>query len=723
MDGIGMKLGSFRNVLVYVGFLFVFGLGIYWILGHGRTLEVGIENSGFHTGSFSFAVWGSDLAKNLKHPIALLILQLLVILIVARTFGWAVSLFRQPMVIGEIIAGIVLGPSFLGWVLPEYSSFLFPKDSLKSIQALSQIGLFLFLFLVGMELDVKILGKKAHDAVVVSHASILFPFFLGTAYAIYLYRDFSPKGVSFLVFGLFMGIAMSITAFPVLARIVQERGLTKTSLGALVITCAAADDVTAWCILAIVVAVAQAGSLLSGLITIALAISYVLLMIFVIRPVLTKLSLRYPSREALIRPITAFVFIVWLLSCYTAEAIGIHALFGAFLAGVIMPSGGNFRRLLSEKIEDLSLLLLLPLFFVFTGLRTEIGLLNEGNLWYVCLGIVGVAVVGKFFGSSVAAKLVGQSWKDSLSIGALMNTRGLMELVVLNIGYDLGILSPPIFAMMVLMALATTFMTGPILDILNLVFREGAEEEKGNKVLLSFAAPASGARLLELANLLFPSLKKESKETKFVALHITSSTDISPQEADVLEKEVFENLSHKAAELGRSILTVYKNSSNVTKEIFSQIQNLNPSLILLGRSQTLFSHKEVAGKVLTIIESSKIPVGILIDRKFTKLNKILFFVSGAEDQFLDFYQENISKIPEIDVTVLWAGRVLPEWLRITNEHKTYPNLHIQAKERSLIYGENWSDYDLVILSLGFYVEIENTSLFQQQLPSVLILRK
>ncbi|AOP36633.1 transporter [Leptospira tipperaryensis] len=715
-----MKLGTFRNVLVYVVFLVVFGFGIHRILNFGKGLEVGIENSGFHSDPFSFVVWASDFSKNLKHPIALLILQLLVILIVARTFGWIVSLFRQPMVIGEIIAGIILGPSFLGWALPEYSSFLFPKESLKSIQALSQIGLFLFLFLVGMELDVKILGKKAHDAVVVSHASILFPFFLGTAYAIYLYQDFSPKGVSFLVFGLFMGIAMSITAFPVLARIVQERGLTKTSLGTLVITCAAADDVTAWCILAIVVAVAQAGSLLSGLITIALAISYVILMIFVIRPLLTKISQRYPSREALIRPVTAFVFIIWLLSCYVAEAIGIHALFGAFLAGVIMPSNGDFRRMLSEKIEDLSLLLLLPLFFVFTGLRTEIGLLNEGNLWFVCLGVIGVAVIGKFFGSSIAAKLVGQNWKDSLSIGALMNTRGLMELVVLNIGYDLGILSPPIFAMMVLMALTTTFMTGPILDFLNLTFHRNTQEEDGDKVLLSFAATATGTRLLELANLLFPSKKKE---TKIVALHITSSTDISPQEAEVLEKEVFGNLEEKANELGRSILTVYKNSSNVTKEIFNQIQDLSPSLILLGRSQTLFSHKEVAGKVLTIIESSKIPVGILIDRKFTKLKKILFFVSGIEDKFLESYQENISKIEDAEVTVLWTGRILPDWLKELNEIKTFPNIRIFAKERSLIYGENWSDYDLVILSLGFYVEIENTSLFQQQLPSVLILRK
>ncbi|MBM9578136.1 cation:proton antiporter [Leptospira sp. 201903070] len=718
-----MKLGTFRNVLVYVVFLVVFGFGIHWILNFGKGLEVGIENSGFHSDPFSFVVWVSDFSKNLKHPIALLILQLLVILIVARTFGWILSLFRQPMVIGEIIAGIVLGPSFLGWALPEYSSFLFPKESLKSIQALSQIGLFLFLFLVGMELDVKILGKKAHDAVVVSHASILFPFFLGTAYAIYLYQDFSPKGVSFLVFGLFMGIAMSITAFPVLARIVQERGLTKTSLGTLVVTCAAADDVTAWCILAIVVAVAQAGSLLSGLITIALAVSYVILMIFVIRPLLTKISQRYPSREALIRPVTAFVFIIWLLSCYVAEAIGIHALFGAFLAGVIMPSNGNFRRLLSEKIEDLSLLLLLPLFFVFTGLRTEIGLLNEGNLWFVCLGVIGVAVFGKFFGSSVAAKLVGQNWKDSLSIGALMNTRGLMELVVLNIGYDLGILSPPIFAMMVLMALATTFMTGPILDLLNLIFYKGIQEERGSKILLSFAAPTTGARLLELANLLFPFQKEEVKETKLVALHVTSSTDISPQEADTLEKEVFENLTKKANELGRSILTVYKNSSNVTKEIFNQIQKLDPSLVLLGRSQTLFSHKEVAGKVLTIIESTKIPVGILIDRKFTKLNKILFFVSSVEDRFLEVYQENISKLSDSDVTVLWTGRVLPEWLKDANERIKSPNFRILARERSLIYGENWSDYDLVILSLEFYVEIENTSLFQQQLPSVLILKK
>lgn len=695
-------------------------MGIYWILNFGKNLETSIAT--FDSNPFSFAPWTGDFAKNLKHPVSLLLLQLLVILTVARSFGWISGIFGQPTVIGEIVAGIVLGPSLLGWVFPEYSSFLFPKDSLKSIQALSQIGLLLFLFLVGMELDRNALGKKAHDAIVVSHASILFPFFLGTAYALYLYPDFSPKNVSFLVFGLFMGIAMSITAFPVLARIVQERGLTKTSLGTLVVTCAAADDVTAWCILACVVAIAQAGSLAGGLITVALAVLYVFIMIFAVRPLLTKISKRYPSREALVRPVTAFVLIIWLLSCYVAEGIGIHALFGAFLAGVVMPSNSDFRRMLSEKIEDVSLLLLLPLFFVFTGLRTQIGLLNEGNLWMVCFGVIAVAVTGKFFGSSVSAKLVGQNWKDSLAIGAMMNTRGLMELVVLNIGYDLGILSPQIFTMMVLMALVTTFMTGPILDLLNLIFGKNGEENEGRKILLSFAAPASGARLLELANLLFPKKYAEEKE-ELVALHVTSSADISPREAEILEKGVFENLSAKADELGRNIRTVYKNSPNVTKEIFGQIRTLNPYLILLGRSQTLFSHKEVAGKVLTIVESAEIPVGVLIDRDFKRLKKILFFVSSIEDRFLESYLKEVSNADHTEITALWAGRILPEWMKPFNaDPEAKSNVRLVAKERSLIYGEDWSEYDLVVISLGFYGEIENTGLFQQ-LPSVLILKR
>lgn len=405
---------------------------------------------------------------NLQHPLAILLMQIILILMTARLFGWLARLIGQPAVVGEIVAGICLGPSLLGMLWPSGSAFMFPVESLKSLQFLSQIGLAFFMFVVGMELDTHKIKNKAHDAVMISHASIVVPFFLGVWLSYYIYAQFAPANVNFLSFSLFMGIAMSITAFPVLARIVQERKLSSTPLGLLAITCAAADDVTAWCILAVVIAIAKSASLWSAAITLGLSLVFLGVMIYVLKPWLVKKinKLKANNNE---NSIVALAFMTLLFSAWAAEVIGIHALFGAFLAGVIIPAESSVQKLLRDKLEDVSVLLLLPIFFVFTGLRTQIGLLGEGNLWATFGMIMLVAVGGKLGGSAAAAKLMGQSWTDSLAVGALMNTRGLMELVVLNIGYDLGILSPEIFAMLVLMALATTFMTGPLLDIVKKV--------------------------------------------------------------------------------------------------------------------------------------------------------------------------------------------------------------------------------------------------------------
>jgi len=415
-----------------------------------------------------------QLFHNIKAPLGLLLLQIITILLVSKSFGALFTRLGQPSVVGEMTAGIFLGPSILGAMFPEFSGFLFPKSALPNLQFLSQIGLAFFMFIIGMELNIDKLKNKAHHAVVISHASIIFPYFLGVLLSYFLFEQFAPAGVSFTAFALFIGIAVSITAFPVLARILQERGLTKTSLGAIALTCAAFDDVTAWCILATVIAIAKAGSLTGALFTMLLTVAFVLFMVYAVTPLVRKITKRHEPAEGLNKTLVAVSFFVLLLSAFITEAIGIHALFGAFLAGVIMPQQSNLKKLLTEKIEDVSILLLLPLFFAFTGLRTQIGLLGEGQLWAICGLIIFVAVLGKFGGSTMASKLTGLSWKDSLSIGALMNTRGLMELIVLNIGYDLGILSPALFAMFVLMALSTTFMTGPLLDLFEFVFRRKA---------------------------------------------------------------------------------------------------------------------------------------------------------------------------------------------------------------------------------------------------------
>lgn len=448
-----------KNVSFYFLITGVFSGLIYWVISSGKKLERGLTDE---------AVVGSPwnnfrevFSENLHYPLAILLIQIVVIVSVAKFFGWLCKKIGQPSVIGEMIAGILLGPSLFGMYFPEISASLFPADSLRNLQVLSQIGLVLFMFVVGLELDLKTLKNSTNDAIVISHASIIIPFMLGVGLAYFLYTGFAPRNVKFLSFALFMGVAMSITAFPVLARIVQERNLQKTKLGVMVITCAAVDDITAWCILAAVIAVVKAGSVGSSLFIIGLAVVYVIIMLKAVKPMIGRLVKSDSNSGS--RGITVILLTV-IASAYLTEIIGIHALFGAFLAGVIMPEDMKFREKLIHKIEDVALVLLLPLFFVFTGLRTQIGLLNDSSLYIITAVIIAVAVFGKFIGSALAAKYVGQDWETSLSIGALMNTRGLMELVVLNIGYDLGVLSPEVFSMMVIMALLTTFITGPALN-------------------------------------------------------------------------------------------------------------------------------------------------------------------------------------------------------------------------------------------------------------------
>jgi Kef-type K+ transport system membrane component KefB len=480
-----------QSTLFYI--LIVAGLGfvIYWIVKQGNHLqspaltarEVQIAKDTANTSDFQ--VFIDSFKHHLTEPLTVLLLQIIVIMAFARFFGFLFKKIGQPAVIGEIVAGIVLGPSLMGAFFPDINHFLFPAASLGTLSFISQIGLILFMFIIGMELDLKAISKQAHAAVIISHASIIIPYTLGMGLAYFIYRDYAPAGISFLSFALFMGIAMSITAFPVLARILQEKKLTRSRLGAMALTCAAADDLTAWCILAAVIALVKSGSSLSVLYTIGLAVLYVLVMLKLVRPYLDRLSHVYDNKEKKRTPIIALLFVLLIVSSYVTSIIGIHALFGAFMAGVIMPSSLDFRKIVIDKIEDVSIILLLPLFFVITGLRTQIGLINETSLWITFGWILLVAVAGKFGGSALAARMVGQSWKDSLSIGVLMNTRGLMQLIVLNIGYDLGILSPEIFAMMVLMALVTTFMTGPALDLINWLMPEKVEKPEETSTVIN----------------------------------------------------------------------------------------------------------------------------------------------------------------------------------------------------------------------------------------------
>jgi Kef-type K+ transport system membrane component KefB len=394
----------------------------------------------------------------------LLILQIGTILIAARLVGWIFGRLHQPRVVGEMLAGILLGPSLLGWLAPNFSAALFPADSLGHLNSLSQVGLLIFMFLVGLELDLGHLRELGRAAVMTSWVSIVVPFIIGAAFALYLYPRLSDPTVSFSAFALFMGAAMSVTAFPVLARILAERNMLRTRVGSVAIACAAVDDVTAWCILAAIVVMVRASSLeLPVWATVSGLVAFVLLMAFVVRPALRRLEHVYEKRAVLTQDLIAIILLVVLASGWATETLGVHALFGAFLAGVMMPRHRELSAELSQRFEALIVVLLLPIYFALTGLRSSVFLISGAKLWLYCAVIIVLAIVGKLGGSLFAARLNGMSWRESAAVGILMNTRGLVELVILNIGHDLGILSPSLFSMMVLMALVTTLMTTPLL--------------------------------------------------------------------------------------------------------------------------------------------------------------------------------------------------------------------------------------------------------------------
>lgn len=401
-----------------------------------------------------------------SHVVVLLSVQAILVIAASRVLALVLRRLGQPMVIAEVLAGIALGPSLLGVFAPETFAMLFPATSLPTLGVLSQLGLVFFMFIIGLELEPQLLRGLGKSALLISNVSIAVPFALGVTVAIVIAPAWSSDAVPLTHFALFLGVAMSVTAFPVLARILSEGGLIHTRIGALAIACAAVGDVTAWCLLALISALVKSSGLAAAGVTVALTVVYCLAMWFVARPLLVWLVKQRTDRRGISQRMVAATVVVLLVSALTTEAIGVHALFGAFFFGVIVPREGGLAHGLRERLEDLVVVLLLPLFFAYSGLRTQLGLLDGSAAWLTAGLLTFVAVLGKWGGATLAGRTSGQSWRDANAIGVLMNTRGLMELVILNIGLDLGVISPTVFTMMVLMALVTTVMTSPLLQLL-----------------------------------------------------------------------------------------------------------------------------------------------------------------------------------------------------------------------------------------------------------------
>ncbi|MCI7287174.1 MAG: cation:proton antiporter [Parabacteroides sp.] len=750
--------------------LLVFGGLMYFIIKEGEARQIqeaiSVSNEAPHDLKEGFFVFKDLLMHHVESSIGILLLQIIVILITCRLFGWLFAKMQQPTVIGEIVAGIVLGPSVLGHLLPSVSAFLFPFDSLQNINMLSQFGLILFMFAIGMELNITEVRQKLKETILISHTSTIFPFFLGMVTAYFLYNKYAYESTPFLSFALFVSIALSITAFPVLARIIQEKGLTKTHLGTISLASAANGDITAWCLLAVVVAIAQAGSMLSAIYNIGFSFIYLLLMFTVIRPFLRMIGHIYHNKEVVDKGLVAFMFLLLIVSSYLTEILGLHALFGAFVAGVVMPDNIKFRKIMTEKVEDVSLALFLPLFFVSTGLRTEIGLLNSPELWYMCGIFILVAIIGKFGGSLVAARFVGETWKDSLYIGALMNTRGLMELVVLTIGYDMKILTPPIFVMLVLMTLVTTFMTTPLISFIQFCYQvfgkykshkvEWQQPQPGVfKVLLSFGRASNGQVMLDVAHQMFAHTKDKLEIT---ALHLTVGSDVNPLHTDNFEEVSFGPILYGAQKLNIPLKTRYEVSNNAGQDICEIANKEGYDFLLVGAGISLsdlpndiaanqyrtsfydkflrhfkapeswfYPGELLKDKTKMFIEQSLCPVGVFVNRKFVKASNTLIVIHFAEDLFLLNYADHLKQTTGSDLTILNL---------MSNEAKDIDLVtqrlfeYTELQHKAIVYNGNkltqsvLSAYNFMLISYNTWnllSEVSNEEL--QKMPSTLILSK
>ncbi len=577
--------------------------------------------------------------------VVLVLLEVLVVITLSRLVGLGCRWIKQPLVIGEIIAGIMLGPSLLGLLAPNIEAALFPATVVPFLNVLSQVGLIFFMFLIGLELNPKYLSGKLETAVLISHVSILVPFSLGTVLALILYPLVSNGSISFTTFCLFLGAAMSITAFPVLARIITESNLQNTRLGTLALTCAAVDDITAWCLLALAIAVAHYNDMLHALPTIVGALLYVAFMVTAGRWFLKRVATHYERTGRLTQFLLAGIYLTVVSSAVITQLMGIHFIFGGFLVGAVMPKNAGLVRELAQKTEDFVLTFLLPVFFAFSGLRTEIGLLNQPFLWLLCGAVVLVAIGGKYIGTYVAARVSGIENREASALGWLMNTRGLTELIVLNIGLSLGVISPLLFTMLVIMALVTTFMTAPLLEwtypkhLIKLDVEESSvepvETAVGYRILVPVSNPGTQKGLMQLAVAIAGSKLQRSivHPLSLVEIEEDYAFGSTPTEADRLIQERQYRLeeliqSLEPPQVRQMIHPIIRISNNVARTT-AQIATLDQSnLILLGWHRPAFSTNRLGGRVGQILTTARVDVAVFIDRGKDRLEKLLAVYSA-----------------------------------------------------------------------------------------------
>ncbi|MFM6191631.1 MAG: cation:proton antiporter [Planktothrix sp.] len=584
------------------------------------------------------------------HPAILVLLQVLVVIGLSRLMGLVCRQIKQPLVIGEIIAGIMLGPSLLGLIAPDIMTALFPAETLSYLNVLSEIGLIFFMFLIGLELNPKYLSGQLETAILISHVSIIVPLSLGMISALYFYPIVSNDSVSFTAFSLFLGSALSITAFPVLARIITENNLQGTRLGTLALTCAAVDDVTAWCLLALAIAVTRTNSISGAFPTIIASLFYIILMVTAGRWILQKLAIHYQRRGRLTQWVLAWIYMGVVASALITELIGIHLIFGAFLVGAVLPKEPGLVRELAEKTEDFVLIFLLPIFFAYSGLRTQIGLLNRPELWLLCGLVIAVAIIGKYVGTYVAARVSGIEKREASALGWLMNTRGLTELIVLNIGLSFGVISPLLFTMLVIMALVTTFMTSPLLEKTypkELIKLDVVQPEPeaispqpvtpSYRVLVPVANPNTHKELLNLALAIAGKPPAVVHPLSLIELEEDYLFQSTPDEANYLMKQQQQRLeeliqSLEPPEVRKGVHPIIRIAYDVAKETGEIALADQANLILVGWHRPAFSDNRLGGRVGQILNTSPTDVAVFVSKEQHQIQSLLVaYASNIHD--------------------------------------------------------------------------------------------
>jgi Kef-type K+ transport system membrane component KefB/nucleotide-binding universal stress UspA family protein len=603
-----------------------------------------------------------------------------VIIAVSRLLGVLFRRWRQPQVVGELLAGLLLGPSFFGWLAPGAFAALFPFEVLPFLKLLSDYGIVFFMFLIGLELDPGLLRDRGRAALTVSSASIAVPCVLGGALALMLYGTLAEPHVPRATFAAFFAVAMSITAFPVLARILVERDLLRSRLGAVTLSCAAVNDLSAWCLLAAVLVLARGGEAGSAAFTAAAGAAYVAFMLFTVRPLAARLAILYRNRGGLTQNLMALVFLLLLASALAAHWVGIHLIFGAFLLGAVLPKQSGFVRDLSEKVEDFTTVFLLPIYFAYTGLRTDVALLDSPSAWLLCAVIIAVATLGKFAGSSLAARAAGLGWREAGALGALMNARGLMELIILNVGLDLGIVSPSLFAIMVLMAIFTTLITTPALDAIYPAERLraeklGAEAAANDRptVLVPVALSHSGPQLLDLAVAL-----TADGAPRVYALHVARPVERGALGAnapglEVGQQEALAPLLARAAERGVDAHPLAVTSHDPAAAICEVARLKGAELLVLGWHRPVFRQSVLSGTLERVMRRSPADIAVFIDKgmRAEPRRLLLPYTGTAHDRCALRLAAQLARRTSADLTVL----------HVVAPGRTKPGLELEARRQ------------------------------------------